>query len=146
MVRRWWPMVFGLLVTGCSLSALNNTMNSVNRLAYSFTPSVSMKQLDQWGNWVPCGGDGSTYDIRAGHQAAVRFYPGEEASIVSVDVQFDGNRGVVGCGGDYVIRLPDRRDHRHNLVITLILAPTGRTTNADPVQRIITINLDYHDS
>ena len=125
------------LISGCSMAAMTKGMNSINRtLTTSFAPSIEMKQLDPWGHWVPC--NGSWYDIHR-HRAAVRFYPGADVRIVSIEPTFDGNG--FGVGGDYIVWLPDRTDRKHELKIMLILKPTG----GDPVEKPYTIQLDYHE-
>lgn len=125
-------VLIGLAASSCA--ALMDGLNNLNQTASSFTPSIEMKQLDQWGNWVPSNGYNYTIDNRP---AAVRFYPGREARIVSLEAFFDGNpRGV---SGDYIITLPDRHDHLHELLIRMVLKPV----NGDPVPKTYKIQLDY---
>jgi hypothetical protein len=128
-------LVLGLLVGGCSLNSLTNGINGLNRTASGFAPTIEMKQLDPWGHFVPC--NGSWYDIHD-HRAALRFYPGPDARVVSIEATFDDQ--PLGVDG-YVIPLPHLRDRQHELRIVMILKPKA----GEPFEKRWTMTLDYHE-
>lgn len=135
MRRLMTVTVLGLLLSSCTMASLTSGIKSLNQVATGFASSIQMKQLNPWGEYVPC--DGTWYDIH-NHQAAIQFYPGPEARVVSLEATFDGN--PLGVHG-YTIPLPHRRDRQHELRINMVFKPkTG-----DPVEKVWTMTLDYHE-